>query len=263
MKKIIYFCFSTILLFSFFSCNSTKINTSEIGIIGKWYPDRMGLDERIFFGEKTGILEKKEPSFEITKGTPQQVIDKMEKWFPRDTVQIIERIKSKEKIMIVLKYKRKEVFLYNVFRIENTQKTDIKTIDLLDKRGYESVEKAKEAIENFKSITIKHQILLSANFVENSSSLKPLYEISKEDYIKVTKKVRNMEKDIDTFIEEQGSNNRESKEKIASNLIRKELFMMGYNPYLDIDEEGNIFLKKFEGDKDIEELNNVETEIKF
>ena len=50
-------------------------------------------------------------------------------------------------------------------------------------------------------------------------------------------------------------------DKIAKKIAQKKLYFLGYNPF-DLPEDSN-YLKKFEGDKEIEELNNTKSEFRF
>ncbi|WP_291726070.1 hypothetical protein [Bernardetia sp.] len=238
-----------IFLVAFSSCSSSKVSYYEDIIKGTWYPDKRDFLGRIQFQDKQALYER------------QEIIDKTEKWKVRDTIKIIEKVKQgKNAVILILENKKNhEEIVYNAFMIENTSSSTIKTVVMPSRKGYPTAVEAKEAIQNYEFKHIKHQVMLSKKLIDDiDNTLKPLYEITREDYVKVIKKLNSMKEELDKYAEYQAKESYNSAEtivgKVGKELFRKELFLMGYNPYLDLDENGKHYSKKFKDDKEIQEL---------
>lgn len=247
-------------LLAFSACSSSKVSYYEDTIKGTWYPDKRDFLGRIQFQDKQALYERQEPTFEVTENTPQEVIDRMGTWEVRDTIKIIEEIKKGNNavILILEDKKNQEDIAYNAFLIENTNNENIKTIVMPSRKGYSTAAEAKKATQNYKFKHIKHQIMLSKKFIDNINNLKPLCKITRKDYITVIKKLNSMQEELEKYAEIQAEESYRSADgivgQVRQELLRKELFLMGYNSYQDLDENGKHYTKKFEEDEEIQKL---------
>ena len=236
------------LLLTFSACSSSKTSYYENTIQGIWYPDKRDFLGRIQFQDKQALYER------------QEVIDEIEKWQVRDTIKIVEEVKQgKNSVILILEdTKNQEEIAYNAFLIENTTNENIKTIVMPSRKGYTTAAEAKEAIQNYEFKHIKHQIMLSKKLMNNLDALKPLYEITRDDYITVIKKLNSMKEELEKYAETQTKESYNSAEtiveRVGKEIVRKEFLLMGYNPYLDIDETGKHYTKKFKEDEEIQKL---------
>lgn len=202
---------------------------------------------------------------------PKDVIEQTGKWEIRDSIKVIEKefVKNKENqnsITIILARQKDEKTQYNSFLFSQTEIKGIMTIFAAVNSGFETVEEAKKGMIEAKFKNINQELLFSEDYKKTIfPTLKSMEDLTKEDYIKVVKYVRSFENEIIAFAAEQEkdfiSGENYPIRKVAKKIAQKKLYFLGY--YSPYSFESDNYIKKFEGDKDIEELNNVETEIKF
>lgn len=189
----------------------------------------------------------------------------------KDSIKVIEKefiknTENKNTISLVLARQKDEKTQYNSFLFSETEIKGIMTIFAVTNGGYETIEEAKKGMEEAKFESVNQELFFSEEYSKIVyPTLKSMEDITKEDYIKVVKYVRSFEKEIIAFAAQEEKDSKSSAEyairKFSKKLAQKKLFFLGYyNPY---GFQNSDYFKKFEGDKDIEELNNVETEINF
>lgn len=273
MKTFIYTSFVILFLFSFSSCNSTKTNSSETDIIGIWYPRNPISNYRVRINEKLFITEgmRYTKEIEVTETTPKEIIEKIGKWKIQDTIKIIEKefirnSTNQAAISLIMSRKKNGEIQYNFFLLTQTEIKGIMTIFSAVNGGFETIGEAKNAMKEAKFQNVNQEFFFSEKYVKTIfPTLKPMEEITKQDYITTVKYVRSFENELKEFIIEKFGKKDEyisyEMKEIAQKLAYKKLYFLGYDPN-NLPEDGN-YLKKFEGDKDIEELNKIESEIKF
>ncbi len=266
MKNLIYLCFSTLLFLHFSACTSTKKSTdkSDTDILGIWYIEkpngntRVQIDEKLFISEVAVDIEKFKDGntvrFEV-----KDTIKVMEK-------QFVKNKKNQNTISIILARQKDEKIQYNSFLFSQTEIKGIMTGFAATNSGFETIEEARKGMKQARSKNINQELFFSEKYLKTVfPTLKPMSEITKKDYITIVNYVRSFEKEFIEFVAEQEKDFISGADypirKIAKNLAIKKFYFLGYDPY-NLPEDGN-YLKKFEGDKDIEELNNIESEIKF
>ncbi|WP_338812551.1 hypothetical protein V9L05_14265 [Bernardetia sp. Wsw4-3y2] len=266
MKNFICLCFCIILFLNFSSCTCIKNNKSkkDIDILGVWYPEkpngntRVRIDEKLFISE--GIVD-------IEKFKDRNTV----RFRIKDSIKVIEKelVESKENqntISIILARQKEDKTQYNSFIFSETEIKGIMTFFAATNNGFETVEEAKKQIEEAKFKNINQELFFSEEYTKTVfPTLKSMEKITKEDYITVVKYVRSFEEELQAFAATQEDDFIEGTpyriDKIAKKIAQKKLYFLGYNPF-DLPEDGN-YLKKFEGDKEIEELNNMKSEFRF
>jgi hypothetical protein len=252
MKNFIYLALSLSILFNFSSCTSSKMSIDKEDMLGKWYPDTKEIDHRIDIQKEKFVVEIKEKNYATESNTQFKV---------KGTIQIVEKTNEEKGTLFILLNKGKDITQHTAIIIQKTEIEGIRTVFSHKGKNNETSEEVKEKIMSANYNHINNELLFSEKYIkEIYPTLIRAENITKEDYISLIKYVRNFEEDIKAFpIEAENSYNFD---KFLERLIRKKLYLLGYNPNTLFDSEAN-FIKKFEGDKEIEELNNVETEIKF
>ncbi|WP_338768178.1 hypothetical protein WAF17_07255 [Bernardetia sp. ABR2-2B] len=274
MKHRIFSFLLVIFLFSFFSCTSSKINSNENDIIGTWYPKKPDGNVRVLINQKSFIPQRMPYSqdTEVTENTPQDIKEKIGKWETKDTIKVIEKSfvkndEGKDAILLVMERQRDGKAQYNSFLFSTTEVKGMKTVFTPKQKGFETIEEAKKAMQEAKFQNINQEILFSGEYKKNTlPKLKPMLEITKEDYIAAIKYVRSFESELKEYAIEKTNNDSEyigyELRKVAQKLADKKLFLLGYNPN-DLPADGSNYLDKFKGDKEIEELNNTKSEFRF
>jgi hypothetical protein len=242
------------------------MNTNKEDMLGIWYPNklntRLRINERLLVREKMPYSQETE----ITENTPKAVIEKIGRWEVRDSIKIIDKEiltdkEGKHQIKMTLLIQKGEKIEYNIFLFTATEIKGLKTVFAVRNSGFETIEEAKNALKEIKFQNINRELFFSEEYLKTVvPTLKPMEEITKEDYIKVIKYVRSFENEIIAFAVQGESNTDYVIRTAAKKLAQEKLIFLGYSPE---GFENSDYLKKFERDKDIEELNNVETEIKF
>jgi hypothetical protein len=263
MKNSIYLFLCVFLFLNLSSCNSNKIKISDIDILGIWYPQKPNSNNRIRINEKLFISEG---IVDIEKFKDGNTV----RFEVKDTIKVIEFIKNKENqnsISLILARQKDEKIQYNSFLFSQTEIKGIITIFAATNSSFETVEEAKKGMTEAKFKNVKQELFFSEEYTQKVfPTLKPMEEITKQDYITVVKYVRSFEDELKEFIIEKFGKEDEyiayEMKEVAQQLANKKLYFLGYDPK-NLPQNGESYLKKFEGDKDIEELNNVETEIKF
>ncbi|WP_338792561.1 hypothetical protein [Bernardetia sp. MNP-M8] len=266
MKNFICLCFYIILFLNFSSCTCIKNNKSkkDIDILGVWYPEkpngntRVRIDEKLFISE--GIVD-------IEKFKDRNTV----RFRIKDSIKIIEKkiLKSEENqniISMIASRQQNGETQYNFLLFTQTEVKGIMTIFSDISGGFETIEQSKNALKKAKFQNINQELFFSEEYTKTVfPTLKSMEKITKEDYITVVKYVRSYERELMAFAATQEDDFIEGTpyriDKIAKKIAQKKLYFLGYNPF-DLPEDGN-YLKKFEGDKEIEELNNTKSEFRF
>ncbi len=273
MKIVIYLSFVILFLFSFSSCNSTKTNSNGKEITGIWYPRKPNSTYRVKINGQLFISETMPYSqeIEVTENTPEKMVDKIGKWEVRDTIKIIEKkiLKNEENqniISLIVSRQKNGETQYNFLLFTQTEVKGIMTIFSDIRGGFETIEQSKNALKKAKFQNINQELFFSEEYSKTVfPTLKSMEKITKEDYITVVKYVQSYERELMAFAATQEDDFIEGTpyriDKIAKKIAQKKLYFLGYNPF-DSPEDSN-YLKKFEGDKEIEELNNTKSEFRF
>lgn len=248
---------------NFFSCSSSKINTNEKDIIGIWYPKKTSGNSRVRANDKFFITESQSYISETEINKPIQ------KWEVKDTIKIWKKefLKNENAVSLIISRQRNGKNQYNSALFSQTEVKGIKTVFTSSQQGYETIEEAKKGMTEAKFKNINQELFFSEEYIKTVlPTLKPIEDITKEDYIKTLKYARSFEEEIIAFATEEKKAIRSSADyaiqKIAKKLAQKKAYLLGYDAQYLFQERKN-YIKKFEGDKEIEKLNSGESKIKF
>ena len=270
-KHFIFLFLSVIILFNL-SCISSKRQSNEKDILGTWYAKKPNSTSRVRIEKNFFISERRSSSQEVEMIEDTQRVQVTETgWEIRDSIEIVEKEfvenESENTISMILVREKDGKNQYNSFLFSDTEVKGIKTVFSSTRKGFETIEAAKKALQEAKFQNVDQELFFSERYVkEVLPTLKPMKNITKKDYIKVVKYVRSFENELMAFAATKEEHFIEGTpyriDRDARKLAYKKLYFLGYDPY-KLPENGEDYMKKFEGDKDIEELNNIKTEIRF
>ncbi len=249
MKKLnLLFVFILLLLL-----NSCKVPTAsklkDKSILNTWYAGQRVSEKKMVINP-TSIVSVS-TSFEDKIN--EEELNNL-KWKIVDTVDVhnLKFVEEKNTFFAVISRNEQNQKRYKGMSIENTNTEGFKLL-MISVQEFLTLEEAQDDIKNKAFLEVQQVPIFSENF--QNSSLKSVMQMSKEEYVKIIKKVKSLEADLRSYVTTLKENGVENYQDIGNNLIqsnfRKQVYLAGFDAYSAANEDP---FADFDKDPEVEKL---------